>query len=75
MVKKGTVLGSNEQLLYLLSQYYKYLLQKDSEYKLYVVSANPSPKILRLACNNIVITGFIRNPTNYFERAAVGIVQ
>ncbi|MEO1429126.1 MAG: glycosyltransferase [Cyanobacteria bacterium J06633_8] len=50
------------------------LLAIDSKYKLYIVGSNPSAKIKKLASENIIVTGFIENPTNFFEKAEIGIV-
>ncbi len=50
------------------------LLKIDSEYKLYIVGSNPSAKIRKFASENIIVTGFIENPTQFFEKAQIGIV-
>jgi glycosyltransferase involved in cell wall biosynthesis len=50
------------------------LLEIDSEYKLYIVGSNPSLKIRKFASENIIVTGFIENPTHIFEKAQIGIV-
>ncbi|WP_198287570.1 glycosyltransferase [Rivularia sp. PCC 7116] len=50
------------------------LLEIDSKYKLYIVGSNPSVKIKKLASKNIIVTGFIENPTHFFENAQIGIV-
>jgi glycosyltransferase involved in cell wall biosynthesis len=41
--------------------------------KLYVVGSDPPPKLLALASEAVVVTGFVHDPTPYFERCAVGI--
>ncbi|BAY87305.1 hypothetical protein NIES267_68270 [Calothrix parasitica NIES-267] len=46
----------------------------DPEYKLYIVGSNPSAKIKQLENENIVVTGFIENPSHFFEKAQIGIV-
>ena len=50
------------------------LLKIDPEYKLYIVGSNPSAKIIKFASENIIVTGFIENPTQFFEKAQIGIV-
>ncbi len=50
------------------------LLKIDPEYKLYIVGSNPSPKIRKLESKNIIVTGFVENPTQFFEKAQIGIV-
>ena len=41
---------------------------------LYVVGNAPSERILKLKDTNVVVTGFVDDPSPYFERAALGIV-
>jgi glycosyltransferase involved in cell wall biosynthesis len=50
------------------------LLKIDSEYKLYIVGSNPSAKIRKFASENIIVTGFIENPIQFFEKTQIGIV-
>lgn len=68
----------NEQaVIYFTQKCFTKLLEIDSEYKLYVVGSNPSAKIINLQNNNnnnIIVTGFVEDPTPYFEKAAIGIV-
>ncbi|BAZ42793.1 group 1 glycosyl transferase [Calothrix sp. NIES-4101] len=61
-------------ILKFIDNCFQSLLAKDSEFKLYIVGANPSPKLQCLANKNIIITGFIENPSNFFEWAEMGIV-
>jgi polysaccharide biosynthesis protein PslH len=65
---------NEEAILQFIDNCFQYLLQKDSEFKLYIVGSNPSVKIKKIASKNIIITGFIENPIDFFERAAMGIV-
>lgn len=41
---------------------------------LYVVGNAPSAKIRRLSGDGVIVTGFVDDPTPYFERAALGVV-
>ncbi|MEO1185016.1 MAG: glycosyltransferase family 4 protein [Cyanobacteria bacterium J06636_27] len=50
------------------------LLKIDPEYKLYIVGSNPSLKIKQLESENIIVTGFIEDPSDFFEKAQIGIV-
>lgn len=43
-------------------------------YKLFIVGSNPGQKVKELACDYIEVTGFLENPTAYFEKASIGIV-
>ncbi|MEB3219559.1 MAG: glycosyltransferase [Nostocales cyanobacterium 94392] len=69
--------SENEQaVINFIQKCFTKLLKIDSEYKLYVVGSNPSAKIINLQNNNnnIIVTGFVEDPTPYFEKAAIGIV-
>ena len=65
----------NEQaiLTFIDNCFYK-LRQKDSEFKLYIVGSSPTKKLLAFKSDNIVITGFVEDPTAFFEKAEIGIV-
>lgn len=67
----------NEQaILTFVEKCFKKLLVKDQDFKLYIVGSNPSKKVLALAITHhqIIVTGFVEDPTKFFERAEVGIV-
>ncbi|OUL28827.1 glycosyltransferase family 4 protein [Nostoc sp. 106C] len=65
----------NEQaILIFINKCFRPLQQQDPKFKLYIVGASPSKKVLALASQQIMIAGFVENPTPYFEKAEVGIV-
>lgn len=67
----------NEQaVINFIEKCFTKLLKIDSEYKLYVVGSNPSAKIINLQNNhhNIIVTGFVEDPTPFFEKVEIGIV-
>ncbi|MBD2306415.1 glycosyltransferase [Chroococcidiopsis sp. FACHB-1243] len=65
----------NEQaILTFVEQCFKKLVQHDRDFKLYIVGSNPSQKVLALACKQIIVTGFVEDPTEFFEKAEIGIV-
>ncbi|MFV8908121.1 glycosyltransferase [Serratia fonticola] len=39
-----------------------------------IVGANPSDSVKNLACHNITVTGFVEDPTSFFECAQVSVV-
>jgi glycosyltransferase involved in cell wall biosynthesis len=41
--------------------------------KLYIVGSSPPEAVLRLASSSIVVTGFVDDPSPYFEKASIGI--
>lgn len=60
-------------ILYFVKTIYPALLNAVPELKLYIVGSNPSFKITRLAKHNIIVTGYVKNPTHYFEICEFGI--
>lgn len=43
-------------------------------YKLYIVGSNPGSRILAHRSENIIITGFLDDPSDYFLKASIGVV-
>ncbi|MDZ8054185.1 MAG: glycosyltransferase [Aulosira sp. ZfuVER01] len=65
----------NEQaILIFINRCFKVLQQQYPKFKLYIVGASPSKKVLALASQQIIVTGFVEDPTPYFEKAEIGIV-
>jgi glycosyltransferase involved in cell wall biosynthesis len=56
-----------------LYQQFPIILKVFPNAKVYVVGSDPPDSLLRLASNSIFITGFVEDPTEYFELASVGI--
>ena len=50
------------------------LRREGFSYKLYVVGSNPGQRVLDLESDGCVVTGFVDDPTTYFERCAIGVV-
>lgn len=49
------------------------LKQKYADAKIYVVGSNPPNDLRAMASADVVVTGFVNDPTPYFERAEIGI--
>ncbi|BAY11976.1 glycosyltransferase [Calothrix sp. NIES-2098] len=65
----------NEQaILTFINKCFTSLQQQEPKFKLYIVGASPSKKVLALASQQIIVTGFVEDPTPYFEQAEIGIV-
>lgn len=65
----------NEQaVLTFIHQCFQQILQQDGEYKLYIVGSQPSERLRSRANGNIIITGFVADPTPYFAMVEWGIV-
>ncbi len=59
-------------VLEFLNLYHNLLVKKG--YTLYIVGNKPSQKLLQLQSKNIIVTGFIDDPSEYFLKAELGIV-
>ncbi len=64
----------NEQAILTFVDYFYKLRQKDPEFKLYIVGSSPTKKLLALKSDNIIVTGFVEDPTAFFEKAEIGVV-
>ena len=42
--------------------------------KFYIVGANPTDEVKKLASDNIVVTGFVENPKDIFENMDISVV-
>ena len=61
-------------ILIFIEKCFQMLIESEPDFKLYIVGANPSKRVLDLASQQIFITGFVEDPTEYFEKAEIGIV-
>lgn len=59
-------------VLKFLELYHDLIIEKG--YKLYIVGNKPNQKVLNLASSNIIVTGFVEDPSEYFIKAELGIV-
>jgi len=50
------------------------LIRRFPDLKLYVVGANPRNALKALSSDSIVVTGYIEDPSEYFESCSLGIV-
>ncbi|WP_256973617.1 glycosyltransferase [Nostoc sp. T09] len=65
---------NEEAILTFINKCFIPLQKQEPKFKLYIVGASPSKKVLALASQQIIVTGFVEDPTSYFEKAEVGIV-
>jgi glycosyltransferase involved in cell wall biosynthesis len=49
------------------------LLSKYPQAKLYIVGSNPTAEVRALAGPSVTVTGFLDDPSSYFERCSLGI--
>ena len=61
-------------IIVFIEKCFQKILVKQPEFKLYIIGYKPSKKILKLANENIIVTGFVEDPTQFFEKAEIGIV-
>lgn len=65
----------NEQaVLFFIDNCFQKILKKDQEYKLYIVGSQPSERLRSRANPNIIVTGFVADPSAYFAMVEWGIV-
>lgn len=64
---------NSDAVLRFLRDHFLTLRQRYPDAKIYVVGSNPSKELIAMSDNAIVITGFVDDPTPYFERAGLGI--
>ena len=50
------------------------LLLKYPTIKLYIVGSNPTMRLRKYESKSIIITGFVEDPTIYFEKASIGVI-
>lgn len=65
-----------KSILYFIDHVFINLLEVDSEIRLYIVGGNPHKSLLKISKkypSNIIVTGYVDNPTQYFQRASLGI--
>jgi glycosyltransferase involved in cell wall biosynthesis len=41
--------------------------------KLYIIGSNPPSNLIKLSSESIIVTGYVEDPSAYFERASIGI--
>ena len=50
------------------------LINKIPDIKLYIVGGNPPENILKLASDNVIVTGFVDSLQEYFEKVHIAVV-
>lgn len=64
---------NDDGILWFIVDIWPLILLQLPEARLNVVGANPSRALLAKACDRIVVTGFVEDPIEYFERAQLFI--
>jgi len=80
-IEKGSLLfwgamnrsENEDSIVYFIENVFNTLSTKLNA-KLYIVGANPTKNLLSYASEKIIVTGFVDDPSEYFEKAQVGIV-
>ncbi|MFM0143199.1 glycosyltransferase [Paraburkholderia sp. RL18-085-BIA-A] len=81
-VKKGNILfwgamkrrENEEALLNFVESTFLPLRRRGLALKLFVVGSDPSERVKRLNSDDICVTGFVADPSMYFESADIGVV-
>ena len=65
---------NEEAVLQFHKQVFEPLRSAGLKFKLYIVGSGPSEAVRRLAAEDCVVTGFVDDPTPYFQRCTIGVV-
>jgi polysaccharide biosynthesis protein PslH len=49
------------------------ILMEINDAKLYIVGVDPPPEIIRLSAPHTIVTGFVENPLQYFEKCQIAV--
>ncbi|WP_103160049.1 glycosyltransferase [Pectobacterium odoriferum] len=63
-----------DAVLWFVHSIFPKILEKKSDVKFFVVGANPPESIKNLECDNIIVTGFVEDPKEYFEKMHISVV-
>jgi polysaccharide biosynthesis protein PslH len=61
-------------ILYFLERVFPRICSRIPDARLYIVGANPSPRVLTHASRNVIVTGYVKDVRPFFSRAEVAIV-
>jgi hypothetical protein len=64
---------NSDAALYFLRDHFLTLRRRYPDAKIYLVGSNPPQELSAMSDNAIIVTGFVDDPTPYFERAGLGI--
>jgi hypothetical protein len=64
---------NEDSIIYFIEKVFKPICE-ELNLKLFVVGANPTKKLIDYNSSRIVVTGFVTDPTEYFEKAELGII-
>ena len=63
---------NEDAVMYFISEIWPYVNKENV--KFYIVGANPTDEVKKLASDNIVVTGFVENPKDIFENMDISVV-
>lgn len=64
---------NEDAVLWFINEIMPIVLNKIPDFKLYIVGAHPSEVITKMQNDNLVVTGFVESPIEYFEKAQIAI--
>lgn len=64
---------NSDAALHFLHDHFPALRREYPDTKIYIVGSNPPRELVAMSDNSILVTGFVDDPTPYFERAGLGI--
>lgn len=63
---------NEDAVMYFINDIWPYINKENV--KFYIVGANPTEEVKKLASNNIVVTGFVEDPKEIFENMDISVV-
>lgn len=65
--------ANEDAVMYFIENIWPFVLAKQPDMKFYIVGSKPTSKVLRLANNNIIVTGFVESVYEYYNKVSVVI--
>lgn len=63
-----------ESCIWFIENVFKKLLEKDKSFKFFIVGGNPNKKLYNYSNENVIVTGFVDDITEYFNKALCMVV-
>lgn len=64
---------NSDSVLFFYDHVFKKLANEFPNMLLYIVGSSPPPSLLALRAPNVIVTGFIEDPSSFFEKAMYGV--
>lgn len=65
---------NEDAVVFFVDNIWPYINNVDNNIKFYIVGSKPTERIKELACENIVVTGFVEDPKDYFNIMDLSVI-